>query len=390
MARIEWVKLKPDMFNDDKIKLIQALPSGDSIIVIWIRMLILAGVSNSDGYLYVSENLPYTEEMLSVVFNKPLPLIRLALNTFKEYGMLEENANGFCIANIETQSDECKGTSPNIREYNRLRKAAYREKIRQQKLEVSNTTDSDKMLTGECYGSMSHDCPGQNWDNVPDKTGTEMGQNWDNVPDNHGTKLGQYPRNVPEMSRNCPENGKNEQDLGDIDNIYINNNNIYKNNINNNINNNISPKSKDFGKEYLDYKKIMDFYNLTCRDLPRVRGLSDERKRKIKTLLGSLKKAKILPDLDDYEKLQHIFALADESDFLSGRDAPNSWCGFDWLIQPKNAIKVIEGNYKNRGAVRHGGDEQADAPQSVGTYTRESECDALEAFRAGKPPLSDV
>lgn len=179
------------------------------------------------------------------------------------------------------------------------------------------------------------------------------------------------------------------QEIGKSNTNYINNNNTDMNYIN--INNNITPKSENFeeqptGQVRLDYERIVDMYNSTCKDLPKVRGLSDERRRKIKTLLGNLKKAKLLSELDDYEKLQYIFRLADESDFLSGRDAPNGWCGFDWLIQSKNTLKVIEGNYRNKGgAVRHGGAiNQTDASGSVGAYTSESENEALAAFRAGK------
>ena len=42
MADITWIKLRIDMFDDEKIKLIQALPDGDTILVIWIRILALA------------------------------------------------------------------------------------------------------------------------------------------------------------------------------------------------------------------------------------------------------------------------------------------------------------------------------------------------------------
>lgn len=352
MSEIKWIKLKTDMFNDDKIKLIQALPSGDSIIVIWLRMLILAGISNADGYLMVSENIPYTEEMLGIIFNKPLSIIRLALDTFKTYGMLEENNVGFFITDFsENQSEKIK----DIREYNRIKKAESREKARQKILEMSNKTDTEKALTcQDCYGDMSMTCQSDIQDNVNDS--------------------------VNDVSMTCQ--GQSQECQGtdiDIDkdiNININNNNI-------------SPKNSDFEcrQERLDYERIVDIFNQTCKDLPKVRSLSDERKRKIKTLLTSLNKSKVLTALDTYGKLQYIFNLADESDFLSGRDSPNNWCGFDWLIQPKNAIKVIEGNYKNKGeAVRHGAGavNQTDASKSNGAYTSESESEALAAFRAGR------
>ncbi|MBU5585311.1 phage replisome organizer N-terminal domain-containing protein, partial [Enterococcus sp. S181_ASV_20] len=40
MAEISWIKLKTTMFDDEKIRLIQAVPEADAILVIWIRLLV--------------------------------------------------------------------------------------------------------------------------------------------------------------------------------------------------------------------------------------------------------------------------------------------------------------------------------------------------------------
>lgn len=345
MSEIKWIKLKTDMFNDDKIKLIQALPSGDAIIVIWLRMLILAGISNADGYLMVSENLPYTEEMLEVVFGKPLSIIRLALNTFKSFGMLEENNEGFFITDFaENQSDKMA----DIREYNRIKKAESREKAKMKLLEMGHDNSTSTCQSDNKAVSMTGraECQGH----VNDTSMTSHGSGQENC-------------------QKCQDIDKDIDKDKDI-----------------NINNNISPKSSDLGgHERLDYERIVNMYNATCKDLPRVRGMSDERKRKLKTLLASLDKSKVLSTLETYDKLQYIFSLADESDFLSGRTSQNGWCGFDWIINPKNAIKVIEGNYRNKGGVTgHGAVNQTDTPRAGGEYTSQSEDDALAAFRAGK------
>ena len=42
MAEINWIKLRVDMFDDDKIKIIQSMPEGDAILVVWIRILALS------------------------------------------------------------------------------------------------------------------------------------------------------------------------------------------------------------------------------------------------------------------------------------------------------------------------------------------------------------
>ena len=151
--------------------------------------------------------------------------------------------------------------------------------------------------------------------------------------------------------------------------------------------NNTPQNPPDFGAQSraapLDYERIALLYNTTCKDLPKVRGISDERRRKIRTLLNSLDKAKVLKGIGPYERLEYIFRLADESDFLSGRVQANLWCGFDWLINAKNALKVIEGNYKNIGGAVSHGNNTGGAGKVSAEYSSESENDALEAFRAG-------
>lgn len=43
-----------------------------------------------------------------------------------------------------------------------------------------------------------------------------------------------------------------------------------------------------------------------------------------------------------------LFSLVENSDFLTGRNGKWSGCGFDWILQPSNLTKIIEGNYLNK------------------------------------------
>ncbi len=45
-----------------------------------------------------------------------------------------------------------------------------------------------------------------------------------------------------------------------------------------------------------------------------------------------------------------FFEYVNQSDFLTGRSGAWSNCNFEWLITQGNFVKVIEGNYENRGA----------------------------------------
>lgn len=89
MADIKWIKIVTDIFDDEKILLIEAMPEADSIIVIWFKLLCLAGKQNNSGVFTISDKIPYTEKMLATIFRRKESTVSLALNIFKQYGMVE-------------------------------------------------------------------------------------------------------------------------------------------------------------------------------------------------------------------------------------------------------------------------------------------------------------
>lgn len=117
--------------------------------------------------------------------------------------------------------------------------------------------------------------------------------------------------------------------------------------IDSNIINNItlSPASGDeVKKSRIYYQEIVDLYNDTCHSLPKVKALSDNRKRAIKKII----------DKYGREKLEEVFELTERSDFLKGKTG--SWRGatFDWIVKEQNFVKILEGNYESRGGARKG------------------------------------
>lgn len=152
MAEVKWIKLTTSMFDDEKIDFIDSLPEADAILVIWIRLLTMAGKCNAGGYIFLTENIPYTEEMLSHKFRRPLNVIKLALQTFFNLGMVENSEKGIYIINWEKHQN-VDGLDK-IREQTRQRVAAHRERLKLAECNVtsnvtvtqSNATDIDKEL----------------------------------------------------------------------------------------------------------------------------------------------------------------------------------------------------------------------------------------------------
>lgn len=99
MADVKWIKITTDIFDDEKLLLIESLPSADSIITIWFKLLVLSGKQNNNGVFMMSNKMPYTDEMLSAIFRRDVNTVRLALNTFEEFGMIEIVDNVITIPN---------------------------------------------------------------------------------------------------------------------------------------------------------------------------------------------------------------------------------------------------------------------------------------------------
>lgn len=143
MREVKWIKITTSMFEDEKIDFIDSLPEADAILVIWVRLLTLAGKCNANGYIFLTENIPYTDEMLAHKFRRPLNIVRLALDTFRKLGMIEINEKGIYLCNWEKHQN-VEGLEK-IREQTRKRVQRYREK---QKLLECNVTSNVTVTQG--------------------------------------------------------------------------------------------------------------------------------------------------------------------------------------------------------------------------------------------------
>ena len=124
MSEIKWIKLSTDIFNDDKVRLIRAMPEGDAMICTWFELLCLTGRANQNGLVMMNDKLAYTEPMLSTIFNRSPQIIQMALETFESLGMLERVGKVYAIADWgETQNVE---GLEKVKEQTRKRVANYR------------------------------------------------------------------------------------------------------------------------------------------------------------------------------------------------------------------------------------------------------------------------
>ncbi|MBY6931679.1 phage replisome organizer N-terminal domain-containing protein [Clostridium botulinum] len=156
MGDIKWIKVTTDMFEDEKIRLIDAMPERDTIHYIWIRLLVQAGKTNSHGFIFLGEDIPYTDEMLSTIFCRPLSSIRLALKTLSAFRMIQVDEDNFIKITNWEKYQNVEGMEK-VREQNKIRAKKYREKKKQLKSAINCNEDDNVNSKIELLGKYLND-----------------------------------------------------------------------------------------------------------------------------------------------------------------------------------------------------------------------------------------
>lgn len=104
-------------------------------------------------------------------------------------------------------------------------------------------------------------------------------------------------------------------------------------------------------KEKYPYQDICALWNSICKSLPKISKLSDLRRAKIKARLNEFGKPESwMPTCEA------LFEEVESSNFLRGENKSNWQATFDWLFNNgTNWVKVMEGNYANKGQQRKAG-----------------------------------
>ena len=128
MSDVKWIKITTDIFDDEKILLIEALPDSYAIITVWFKLLCMAGKQNNSG-VFMMGQLAYTDKMLATIFRMKESTVTMALQTFQQFGMIEIIDGVITIPNWEKHQSLDKLEL--AREQTRQRVARHREKQKQ-------------------------------------------------------------------------------------------------------------------------------------------------------------------------------------------------------------------------------------------------------------------
>ena len=347
MADVKWIKIVTNIFDDEKILLIESLPEADSIIVIWFKLLTLAGKQNNSGVFMLNDRMPYTDEMFATIFRRKKATVQMALKTFEEFGMIEVVNDAVTIPNwsrhqtldqIESRNEYMKNYMRKYRE--KQKELASGNKVAQGGLPLSEWKDTIDYFDNECA--------------YCGKKNTELEQDHI-VP---VSTSGRYSKdNIVPACRHCNSSKSNKdmeewyrkqkffsedrlEKIKSIKTCKVNVNSLRKANVseteldkNKNKNKN---KNKSIVGAQFDYV-ISEWNSL------------DENISNIQTINSGTTRYKLLKAREnEYGKDKIVEAIKNinNSSFLKGYE--KSWkITFDWFIKPNNFIKVLEGNYND-------------------------------------------
>ena len=117
-----WLKLKRDFFKRHDIRIIEEMPNGKDYILFYLKMLIES--IDHEGELRFSETIPYNEQMLSVVTNTNVDIVKSAMKIFIDLNMIEilDDSTIYMAEVLKLTGSETAGAS-RVRKHRKKQKA---------------------------------------------------------------------------------------------------------------------------------------------------------------------------------------------------------------------------------------------------------------------------
>ena len=130
-----WLKLKRDFFKKHDIRIIETMPNGKDYLIFYLKLLCES--IDHDGNLRFSDEIPYSVDMLSVITNTNVDIVKSAISLFTELKMMEILDDGtYYMSKVENMI----GSAVDNDNANRQRR--FREKQKE-----INITKNSELLT---------------------------------------------------------------------------------------------------------------------------------------------------------------------------------------------------------------------------------------------------
>ena len=82
-----WLKLKRDFFKRHDIRVIESMPNGKDYVLFYLKLMVES--IDHEGALRFSETIPYNEDMLAVITNTNVDIVRSAMKLFESLELVE-------------------------------------------------------------------------------------------------------------------------------------------------------------------------------------------------------------------------------------------------------------------------------------------------------------
>lgn len=92
-----WLKLKRDFFKRHDMQIIESMPNGKDYILFYLKLLCES--VDHEGNLRFNDEIPYNEQMLSVITNTNIDIVRSAVKIFTELKMMDTLDDGTLYMN---------------------------------------------------------------------------------------------------------------------------------------------------------------------------------------------------------------------------------------------------------------------------------------------------
>ena len=150
MAEVKWIKITTDIFDDEKILLIESLPDAYAIITVWFKLLCLAGKQNNSG-VFMMGQIAYTDKMLATIFRMNESTVSMALHVFEQFGMVE------IVDGVITIPNWGKHQSLDAYEQKKQRDRLYQAERRKKQRQLLGKSPDVEKKSDDCHTTESPD-----------------------------------------------------------------------------------------------------------------------------------------------------------------------------------------------------------------------------------------
>ena len=150
MAEVKWIKITTDIFDDEKILLIESLPDAYAIITVWFKLLCLAGKQNNSG-VFMMGQIAYTDKMLATIFRMNESTVSMALHVFEQFGMVE------IVDGVITIPNWGKHQSLDVYEQKKQRDRLYQAERRKKQRQLLDKSSDVEKKSDDCHTTESSD-----------------------------------------------------------------------------------------------------------------------------------------------------------------------------------------------------------------------------------------